>query len=133
MKKKKINLNSVLSNLLTKYEQTQKIMTCSFEKIDNDFFLIDIDSSFLEVLHLSLNDVINKRLKDICINSYNADMLYAFFQRTWTDQPSILYTVNFNNNIYILFFTLIDLENEKKILKGSCIPIYDYEEDFTKR
>ncbi|QIW22455.1 hypothetical protein [Bacillus thuringiensis] len=133
MKKKKINLNSVLSNLLTKYEQTQKVMTCSFEKIEDDFFLINIDSSFLEVLQLSLNDVINKRLKDICINSYNADMLYTFFQCTWADQPSILYTVNFNDNLYILFFTLIDLENEKKILKGSCIPIYDYEEDFTKR
>ncbi|MEC2394894.1 hypothetical protein BK709_30405 [Bacillus thuringiensis serovar shandongiensis] len=126
MEKNIINLNSILANMLAQYERTQQIMTFSFEKIDNDFFFIDIDSSLLEEIQLSPNDIINKRLQDICINSKIADALYIFHQLAWTNQPSSLHTVNLNDTFYIIYFKLI--ENEKKVVKGYCVPICSNEE-----
>ncbi|EOO22101.1 hypothetical protein ICM_06333 [Bacillus cereus BAG1X2-3] len=128
--KENVNLNSILIQMIKEYEQTHKVMTFSFTKIKNDFYYSDIDDDLLNEMNLLRNNIVNKRLQDICATRKIATELYVFYELAWNNQQSGLYTLNLNDTLYIIFFKLFEKENNTKIVKGHCIPICTQEELF---
>ncbi|PHA25978.1 hypothetical protein COI69_28045 [Bacillus cereus] len=122
-KKKKIDLNSTLCKIVEECEQVQKIGTFNFKKIDNDFFLTDIDYDLLKLLHLSKKDVINKNLKDICINRKTKNLLYSVCQTAWESNLANVFTICLHDILYCFILKTITSEKVGKMVRGYCVPV----------
>lgn len=121
--KTEIDLNSTLCKIIEECERVHKMGAFSFKKIDDDFFLNDIDYDLLKLLHLSKKDVINKNLKDICTNQKTANLLYSTYQTAWESNLANVFTINLNNTLYCCILKTIKNEEVGKMVKGYCVPI----------
>ncbi|MEB4819579.1 hypothetical protein [Bacillus thuringiensis] len=121
--KTEIDLNSILCKIIEEYEQVHTIGAFNFKKIDDEFFLNDIDYGLLNLFHLSKKDVINKNLKDICINQTTASLLYSTYQAVWKSNLANVFIISLNNTLYCCILKTIKNEEVGKVIRGYCVPI----------
>ncbi|AKR38902.1 hypothetical protein P4K49_28090 [Bacillus cereus] len=121
--KKDINVNKVVTRLLNSYEQQHKIMTFHMKKINEEYFLVDVDDWLLQEGHVLANNVLQKNLNELCVNQKTARTLHKLFERTWNNQHSSLYKIYLNNQLHVVFLKLIKNDDEGDFIKGFCIPL----------
>ncbi|MED3182545.1 hypothetical protein [Bacillus thuringiensis] len=121
--KKDINVNKVVTRLLNSYEQQNKIMTFHMKKINEEYFLVDVDDWLLQEGHVLANNVLQKNLNEICVNQKTARTLHKLFELTWNNKHSSLYKIYLNNQLYVVFLKLINHDHQGDFIKGFCIPL----------
>ncbi|MEC2709745.1 hypothetical protein P9Z39_29565 [Bacillus thuringiensis] len=121
--KKDINVNKVVTRLLNIYEQKHKIMTFHMKKINQEYFLVDVDDWLLQEGHVLAHNVLQKNLSELCVNQKTARTLHKLYDLTWNNQHSSLYKIYLNDQLYIVFLKLITYAHQGDFIKGFCIPL----------